>query len=492
MGKDNLKQKAASGMIWMAVQKYSMMIISFVSGIILARLLMPEDYGAIGMLLIFMSLAEVFIDAGFGSALIQKKNPTQTDYSTVFYFNIVMSVILYAVLFVSAPAIANFYRMPILCKVLRVQGLIIFIYAFNIIQRNQIRKNLKFKKLSKIRITSSIISLIATIIMAYMGFGVWALVTQYFLGALIPCIFFWMTMNWRPTWEFSWKSFKELFGFGSYMFLTHLFTTFSQRITGLLVGRWFNPATMGYYTKASAFSKYATLSIAGVMISTTYPLYASVQDDKERLINMVKRITSTLAYITVPMLSILILIAEPLIVFLYSDRWLPCVPYFQILCIGGMAGCLQSVNQQTIAAIGKSKVFFVWTVIKNSVGIFLQVVGLIVWGMWGLLAGKVFSSWFSYLVNISMVSKYVGYKNYQQLIDLSPIFMVSGLSLVAGYFISGLFDLSFYVVALVKVAIFTTMYIVWSVIFKPESYTYTLSIVNMMLTKRKKKLKLNI
>ena len=157
-----------------------------------------------------------------------------------------------------------------------------------------------------------------------------------------------------------------------------------------------------------------------------------------------------------------------------------------------MAGCLQSVNQQTIAAIGKSKVFFVWTVIKNSVGIFLQVVGLIVWGMWGLLAGKVFSSWFSYLVNISMVSKYVGYKNYQQLIDLSPIFMVSGLSLVAGYFISGLFDLSFYVVALVKVAIFTTMYIVWSVIFKPESYTYTLSIVNMMLTKRKKKLKLNI
>lgn len=486
MSEQSLKHKAASGMIWMAVQKYSTMIISLISGIILARLLMPEDYGAIGMLLIFMSLAEVFIDAGFGSALIQKKNPTQTDYSTVFYFNIVMSVILYGVLYLSAPAIANFYRMPILCKVLRVQGLILFIYAFNIIQRNQIRKNLKFNKLSRITITSSIISLVVTVIMAYMGFGVWALVAQYFMQALIPCIFFWLTMNWRPTWEYSWKSFKELFGFGSYMFLTHLFTTFSQRITGLLVGRWFNPATMGYYTKASAFSKYATLSIAGVMISTTYPLYATVQDDKERLINMVKRITSTLAYITVPMLSILILIAEPLIVFLYSDRWRPCVPYFQILCFGGMAGCLQSVNQQTIAAIGKSRVFFVWTIVKQSVGIASQFLGLIFGGMWGLLAGKVFSSWFSYLVNISMVSKHVGYKHYQQLIDLSPIFIVSGLSLAAGYFVSGLFDLSFYVDALVKVAIFLTMYMVWSVVFKPETYTYTLSIVKMFHSKRKK------
>ena len=473
-------------MIWTAVQKYSTMLINFISGIILARLLMPEDYGAIGMLLVFMSLAEVFIDAGFGSALIQKKNPTQTDYSTVFYFNIVMAVILYGVLYMSAPAIADFYRMPILCKVLRVQGLILFIYAFNIIQRNQIRKNLKFKKLSKITIISSVISLTVTVIMAYMGFGVWALVVQNFLGALIPCIFFWLTMNWRPTWEYSWASFRELFGFGSYMFLTHLFTTFSQRITGLLVGRWYNPATMGYYTKASAFSKYATLSIAGVMIQTTYPLYASVQDDRERLINMVKRITSTLAYITVPVLSILILIAEPLIVLLYSDRWLPSVPYFQILCFGGMAGCLLSVNQQTIAAIGKSRVFFVWTIIKDSVGIVSQIVGIIIWGIWGLLAGKVFASWFSYIVNISLVSKHVGYKNYQQLKDLAPTFIVAGIGMVVSYFGSTVFGLGLYMDGFVKVLIFLFVYICWSLIFKPEAYKYTLSVVVALKSKRNK------
>ncbi len=487
MSTDDLKHKAASGMAWSAIEKYSTMLINFISGIILARLLMPEDFGAIGMLLIFMSLAQVFIDAGFDSALKQKKQPTQTDYSTVFYFNLGLSVILYVLLFISASAIADFYRMPILCDVLRVQGLILFIYAFNIIQRNQIRKNLKFKTLSKITITSSLISLIVTVIMAYMGFGVWALVAQNFLGALIPCVFFWLTMNWRPTWDFSWKSFKELFGFGFYMFLTHLFTTFSQRITSLLVGRWYDPATMGYYTKASALSKYATLSVAGVMIQTTYPLYAAVQDDKERLVNIVKQVTLTLAYITVPLLSLLFLIAEPLIVLLYSDRWLPSVPYFQILCIGGIAGCLLSVNQQTIAAIGKSRVFFMWTIIKESVGIAFQIIGLIVWGMYGLLIGKVLASWFSYFVNISLVSKYTGYKSLRQLNGLLPILVMSVIAAFVCYILSPLFRLGLYLDVFVKVVLFLAVYLGWSLLFKPEADTYSLSVIRVLRSKNKKK-----
>lgn len=484
---DDLKQKAASGMMWSAIQKYSMEIIGFISSIILARLLTPDDYGAIGMLAIFMSLAQVFIDAGFGSALIQKKEPTQTDYSTVFFFNIGMSLVLYLILFFSAPAIASFYRMPILSRILRIQGLILFIYAFSIIQQNQIRKNLHFKKLSIITIITSVISLIVTVTMAFMGCGVWALVAQNFVGALLPCVFFWITINWRPSWVYSWSSFKELFGFGSYMFFTHLFTTFSQRITGLLVGRWYDSTTMGYYSKASTTSKYATLSISGVMIQTTYPLYASVQDDKQKLINVVKRITSTLAYITVPMLCLLILVAKPLFVFLYSDRWLDSVLYFQILCVGGIAGCLLSVNQQTIAAIGKSKVFFVWAIVKESMGIALQIVGLLVWGIMGLLAGKVISLWFSYFVNISLVSKYIGYKNYQQFKDLLPVVLVSIVAGALAYYVVTLFSFGMYLDGILKAILFLCLYTGWSVIFKPDAFRYTLSIVDMLKSKREKK-----
>lgn len=223
------------------------------------------------------------------------------------------------------------------------------------------------------------------------------------------------------------------------------------------------------------------------MIQTTYPLYSSVQDDKEKLINIVKRITSTLAYITIPMLCLLMLVAKPLFVLLFTERWIDSVPYFQILCIGGMAGCLQAVNQQTIAAIGKSRTFFVWTIVKQCMGIAFQVVGLIVWGMWGLLVGKVLSSWFSYFVNISLVSKHVGYKNYQQLIDLSPMFIISGVAVIVSYYLTSLLGLGFYSDGIAKTAIFIVIYLGWSLIFKPEAYTYSLSIINTLKSKKKNK-----
>lgn len=486
MSDSSLKHKAATGMIWSAIQKYSTMFVGFISSIILARLLTPVDYGYIGMLAIFMSLAEVFIDAGFGSAIIQKKEPTQTDYSTVFYFNIGMSFILYLILFFCAPSIAKFYDMPILCKILRIQGLILFIYAFNIIQRNLIRKNLLFRKLSLITIITSIIALIITVIMAYLGCGVWALVTQNFIGSLIPCVFFWITTKWHPTKEFSWKSFRELFGFGSYMLLSHILGTFSQKISGLLIGKWFEPATMGYYSKASTTADYATSSISGVLLQTTYPLYSIVQDDKEKLANIVKRITTTLAYLTVPLLSLLILIAKPIFIILYTDRWINCVPYFQMLCIAGLAICLQGVNYQTIAAIGKSRTLLFWNIIKQTIGIILQVAGLILGNMWGLLIGIVISAWFTYIVNISLVSKYVGYKSLQQLKDLAPIFLVSGFAFIISYYSIDIMNFGLFVDGICKAIIFGIIYIGWSIIFKPDSYNYTLSIIQELRTQTKK------
>jgi O-antigen/teichoic acid export membrane protein len=473
----NLKQKAAAGMVWTALQRYSTMLIQFISGIILARLLTPYDYGCIGMLMIFMVVAESFIDGGFDSALIQKKKPTQEDYSTIFYWNIAMSVVLYAVLYLSAPVIARFYDIPLLCSVLRVQGIVLFIYAFNIIQRNQLRKKLNFKVLSIVTITTSIIALTTTIIMAYHGCGVWALVTQNILTVAIPALVFWFYIKWRPSWVFSWKSFHELFSFGFFMFLTHLLNQFGQQIQGLLIGRFFNANTMGYYSKAHATERVASTSISQIMGQVTYPLYAEAQDNREMLINMLKRITTTLAYITFPLLFILLLCARPIFIILYSEKWLPSVPYFQALCIAGLAFCLQAVNNQSIAAVGKSRSMFVWTVVKRTIGISAMVSGLLIWGMRGLLCGVIFSTWFSYFINISLVSKYVGYKAFRQLLDLLPIMIASVICTVATYSICHLLHLSLLLEGVAMVVVYMLLYIGWSVIFKPESYTFFIDIV---------------
>lgn len=471
----NLKQKAVSGMAWTALQRYSTMFIQFISGIILARLLTPHDYGCIGMLSIFMLLAENFIDGGFGSALIQRKHPTQEDYSTIFWWNLGMAVIMYSVLFVSAPAISGFYDITLLCDVLRVQGLVLFIYAFNIVQRNQLKKKLNFKVLSIVTITTSLAALSVTIFMAYKGFGVWALVTQNLISAAIPAIVFWFFIKWRPIWSFSWKSFRELFSFGFYMFLTHLLNTFGNQIQGLLIGRVYNSSTMGYYSKALGTEKLASHSISQVMTQVTYPLYAEVQDDKVALSNMIKRLTLTLAYITFPLMFVLILCAKPLFTLLYSERWINSVPYFQVLCLAGLISCLIAVNTQPIAAIGKSKAMFTWTVIKRIAGISFVVIGLLLWGMKGLLTGVLLNTWFSYFVNICLVSKYIGYKWIQQLLDLLPIGVMSIIAAIISYIVSYVLHLSMYFDGIVKLVVFVIIYMGWSLIFKPESYTYCLS-----------------
>lgn len=457
-------------MIWTALQKYSTMLIQFISGIILARLLTPYDYGCIGMLMIFMVLAESFIDGGFGSALIQKKLPTQEDYSTIFFWNLGMAVLLYAVLYVSAPYIAQFYNIPLLRDVLRVQGIILFIYAFNIVQRNQLQKKMNFKVLSIVTILTSLTALTVTIVMAYHGFGVWALVAQYILTALIPALVFWFYVRWRPQLTFSWQSFRELFGFGFYMFLTNMLNQFGHQVQGLLIGRFYNAATMGYYSKANATERLASTSISKVMSQVTYPLYAEIQDDKVALGNAIKKITLTLSYITFPLMFILLLCAKPIFILLYTERWADSVPYFQVLCIAGLAYSLQSVNYQSVAAIGKSRTMFVWTFVKRAMGIIFVVAGLLLDGMRGLLIGMVINTWFSYYINIWLVSRHIGYRWQRQLLDLLPVLMAS-LSIAAlSYAIVGLCSLSLYADGVLKFVIFVALYAYWSVMFRPEAY----------------------
>lgn len=477
MQKNNLKKKAAAGMVWTALRKYSTMVISFISGIILARLLTPHDYGCIGMLAIFMALASTFIDAGFGSALIQKKNPTQTDYSTIFYWNMCMAVVMYVILYFSAPYVARFYDIPLLCPVLRVQAIVLIINAFNLIQRNQLKKKLNFKILSIVSITTSIIALSVTIIMAYHGMGVWSLVAQNLLVAGIPALVFWFYVKWRPIWVFSWKSFKELFSFGAYMLLSHFVNELGKQIQGLLIGKLFSASTLGYYSKAMGTERLASHTISGVITSVTYPLYAEAQDDKKVLGNIIKRLTMTISYLTFPLMLLLLLLAKPIFILLYSERWLSSVPYFQVLCLVGISSCLQAVNTQSIAAIGKSKQMFSWTLIKRTLGSGSMIAGLFIYGMKGFFVGLVFYNYFCYFVNIGLVSKYIGYKWTRQLLDLMPVTITAFTALIISFVSASFLHLNLYLKGMIELAVFLFIYLGWSFIFKPEAYTYTLSII---------------
>lgn len=484
---EGLKQKAVKGVVWTTLQRYSTMLIQFISGIILARLLTPYDYGCIGMLMIFMLLAESFIDGGFGSALIQKKNPSQTDYSTIFFWNMGLSAVMYAVLFLSAPAIARFYGISELSKILRVQGAVLFIYAFNIVQRNQLQKKLNFKILSIVTILTSVTALTVTVIMAYKGCGVWALVAQNMLTAAIPAIVFWFYVKWRPQWVFSWQSFRELFSFGFYMFLTNLMNQFGQQIQGLLIGRFYDPSTMGYYSKANSTERLASTSISKVMSQVTYPLYAEKQDDKAALGDMIKKITMTVSYVTFPLLFILLLCAKPLFILLYSDRWAASVPYFQVLCIAGLAYSLQSVNYQSVAAIGKSKTMFIWTFVKRAVGILFVVAGLLIYGMRGLLIGMVLNAWFSYFINIWLVSKHIGYRWQSQLFDILPVLIASLCAAGLSFGVGRLCSLSLYADGALKLVLFLALYIGWSLLVKPEAYQLFSGITKPFVRKLKRK-----
>lgn len=483
MAQGDLKQKATSSMIWTALQKFSMMFTTFVADMILARLLMPYDYGCIGMLAIFIAVSEALIEGGFGSALIQKKKPTQEDYSTIFFWNLIMAIFLYLILFFGAPYIASFYDIPLLSSVLRVQGLILFAYAFNIVQLNQLRKKLNFRTLAIVNIISVLIALAVTLVMAYRGLGVWSLVARHLVAAVITSIILWFYVKWRPSFVYSWKSFKELYSFGVYMFLSHLVTRISISLQGLLIGKIYNPSTMGLYAKAEVTENLASRSLSDVMNQVTYPLYAQVQDDKNALQNMVKRLTMTISYIMFPLLFILLLTAKPLFVLLYSEKWLPCVPYFQVLCLAGLGTCLQSVNFQTISAIGKSKVTFAWTFIKRIVGIGFIVGGLALGGMKGLLCGAVLNNWFAYFVNMGLVSKHIGYKWWRQLLDLSPMFIISLIAALASHFCGEMFNLNIYLDGVIKLFVFVVIYMSWSFFMMPEAYVYTRNTVQPMITK---------
>ncbi len=456
---EGLKAKTVSGVIWTGMQKFGSTLLSFISTIVLARLLTPADYGYIGMLAIFLAIASTLIDGGLGSALIQKKRPTHEDYSTIFYWNLGLSLVLYLLLFVFAPFIARFYSLPFLCRLLRVEGLVLIIDAVRIVQTSQLRKQLRFKKIATVDLSVAAISLVVTVFLAWKGFGFWALVIQQLLVSFLTTSVYWLTGHWLPLLEFSKKSFKELFSFGGFILLSNLVNTLCNNIQGLLIGKFYSPATMGYYSKAQSTESFASNFVSNVTDQVSYPVLAEAQNDLYRIRHMIKKFLGILAFFTFPVMIMLIILAKPVFLLLYSERWLDSVPYFQVLCCAGVAMCLQGINYYAVAAIGRSSAMFRATLFKRGVGLLLIIVGLLLWGMKGLLLGVVMSSFIIYFVNAYLVHIYIGYKIQRQVLDLMPLSFLSILCGAIAYCIGIFIHVHIYILAVIQVIVFSSLYL---------------------------------
>lgn len=458
-------------MLWSAVQKFGNMGISFITNIVLARMLTPDDFGCIGMLAIFITVSNTFVDGGFGSALIQKKEPTQKDYSTIFWWNIFISFLLYGVLFMSAPVIAEFYHMPLLSSVLRVQGVILIINSLNIIQTNQLRKQLRFKRLANVTVISHIIAAIVAIILAWKGWGVWALVAQQIIGSSVISLLLWYINKWMPDFCFSKESFKQLFGFGSFILCSNLINTFCNNVQGLLIGRFFTPAIMGYYTQAHKLESLASHTFTTIIEQVSYPVLSQFQSDNNALKNVLYKLVSTLVYISFPLMLILILLAEPLILFLYGEKWVASVSYFQILCVAGMSATFHGVHYYAVASKGKSRDLFIGTIVKRVLALIVLVIGMYLWQIDGLIWGFSVGAWIIAIVNVWLVAKHIGYSLWQQLKDLLPIILLSIITFLLIFSISTYITCNIYLKGIMVFFMYVVLYLGLSSIFKIKVFS---------------------
>lgn len=454
---ENLKRKTVVSTIWASIQQFGVLGISFISNIVLARLLMPEDYGTIGMLAIFMAVASAFIDSGLGNALIQKKETTEEDYSTIFFFNLGMSLSLYLVLYMSAPAIAKFYSTEQLSDILRVYGLTLIINSLSLIQNARLRRLLNFKYLTISSLIGTTTSTIVGIYLAYNGYGVWSLVGMSLLGSVVRTFLLWAQCKWTPSLYFSLSSLKSLFGFGGYLLANSLLYTFRRNVLSAVLGKLYSSRELGMYTQAKKLEDIPVTGISSIIEQVSFPVFSKLQEDSERFMQMQRKSLMMLGFLCIPLMFLVMVIAEPVIVVLYTDKWIEATPYLQVLCFTGIFVSLQAVNANVVNAMGYSGMYFKWSVVKTFL------LFIIIWlghfgGIIGLLSSLVIYNFIVYAINALLASRFTHYTLWQQTRDLVPIFILSAMTACVTYFLK-IFIYNCYFLLFTQVSLFVGLYL---------------------------------
>ena len=438
MEKESLKKKTVNGVIWSAIDRFSTQGIQFVFSILIARLLMPSDYGVIAMLGIFLAVSNTFVDSGFGAALVQKANRTETDFSTVFYFNIVVAIIFYALLWLASPYIAAFYNIPMLKDVTRVVALTLIFSALGGIQGAKLSIAINFKTRAIISLISALSTGCLGLYLAYSGYGAWALVFQTVFSSLLNTILLWCFVRWMPSLVFSWQSFRQLFSFGSKLLASALLDTIYNNVYTLIIGKVYSSSSLGLYSRASGLAQYPSSNITGVLQSVTFPVLCSIQNDEERLADAYKRFIRMSAFVVFPLMIGLASVAEPFIRVVLTDKWEGTIYLLQIVCFSMMWYPIHAINLNILQVKGRSDYFLKLEIIKKIQGVCILCITVPI-SIVAMCYGSIVSSLLSLVWNTYYTKRLIGYGFFSQIKDLLPIIihslLMGGIVLLVTHFI---------------------------------------------------------
>ncbi len=415
----DLHTRAFRGVVWSALNQVSVQGVQLVVGIVLARLLLPAEYGLVAMLTMFVGLSQSFVDSGFGAALIQKPNLDRTDISTVFYFNIFAALLLAGVLGMAAPAIAAFYDQPILTLLTRVLALNLIINAFGLVQANLLTRQIEFRGKTIVAAIAAVLGGTMGIAMALHGLGVWSLVAQSLLSNAVRTIGLWFVSDWRPGWTFSVPALKSMFAFGSRLLAAGTLFTVVDRMHSLIIGKLFSATELGLYSQARRLQEAPAKGFTGIISRVTFPAFSEVQDDGARLRQGVHKALTTAVFINFPLMIGLAACARPLVSLLLTDKWLPSVPYLQLLCAIGLSYPLHVINLNVLYAKGRSDIVLRLEIFKDA----LVLLGIAVswpFGISGLICGQIVVSVICFFLNSHFAGKLIGYSFWNQIRDISP------------------------------------------------------------------------
>lgn len=441
MHNTSLKSIAAKGIFWSAVDKFAVQIGQFVVSVVLARILIPEDFGLIGMLAIFMALSQTFIESGLGIGLIQRQDRTDIDFSTVFVFNLLVSGFFYLLLFFSAPYISLFFNQPQLTDLVRVLSLTLFLNALAIVQKTKLTIAMDFKSIAMSNVIAVIAGGLCGIVAAINGYGVWSLVVQSLVWSLATSVSLWFLSSWSPSVSFSKKSFNSLFGYGSKILLAGLYAQLLNNIYNICLGKFYPTASLGYYTRAKSFADVSAGTIVSIIQQATFPVLAAVQNDQEKLVSIYSRMIRMSAFLIIPLMTLIALLAKPIVILLLTEKWVSLIPLLQWMVFARIFLPMSAINMNLLNAVGRSDLYLKIDLSKLPLTILAMIITIPL-GLKAIIIGHVVTSAIAFVINAYLPGKFYGYGAVKQLKDMLPVFFATiGMAisvLVLSYFIKNL------------------------------------------------------